>query len=237
MRSLRQSLSAVTILATVIAASGCPSTPLLVNARPLGNGKNAVIVAGTVYGVSLASTGSSSSNSDVSGLLTVPTLDLMYRHGFGNRFDMGFALTGWGKVSVDGKINILNSPRFAFSIDPGIGGFFLAAGDVGAGYMQFTVPFLFDIAFSPSSRLTLAPMYSGIYTFASGGSGTGSSGSASVYTHLIGGNVGFEFTLSRLFRLQPFVGATWLYNSNLSKSSASISSVWWNAGLAAKFVF
>ncbi|MCK5796264.1 MAG: hypothetical protein KAI47_03720, partial [Deltaproteobacteria bacterium] len=77
----------------------------------------------------------------------------------------------------------------------------------------------------------------GIIYFASGNDGNGTSASASIFTHLVGGNVGFEFTISRLFRLQPFVGAMWYYNPNLSKSSVSVSSVWWNAGLAAKFVF
>jgi hypothetical protein len=237
MRARLYRLSALAIVAAAaIAASGCPSAPQLVNARPIGNGKNMFIVAGTVTGFSLASTGASNSNADddVYGLITLPSIDLMYRRGIGNHFDLGVSLTGWGKVGIDGKINFINTPTFAMSIDPGIGGFFIGAGDVGAGYLQFTLPLLFDIVFSPGTRLTLAPMYSGIYAFATESS---SSSSASAYSHLIGGNIAFEFAVSRSLRLQPYIGAVWYYNPEIADADVDAAAVWWNAGLALKIVF
>lgn len=239
MRARLYRLFALAIVASAtIVASGCPTSPQLVNARPIGNGRNMFIVAGTVTGFSLSSTGASNSSADddVYGLLTLPSIDVMYRRGIGNHFDLGVSITGWGKIGVDGKINLINTPSFAMSVDPGIGGFFIGVGDAGGGYLHLTLPILFDIVFSPGARLTLAPMYQGMYAFATASDGS-SSASASAYSHFFGGNIAFEFAVSRSLRLQPYVGVTYYYNPELNDSSVDAAAIWWNAGLALKILF
>jgi len=218
-------------LAALLLVSGCPSVSVMTTAKTIGAGKNEIAFSPSVYGIAASTVGGSSSGSVNTGLFWGGAIDLMYRHGFGDHFDLGGSLSGFGELIVDGKINFIDTPVIALSVDPGIGGVFFGAASVGAGYVQFNVPLLFDIAFGESVRLTLAPKYSGLWAFAAASSSAGS-GSVSAYSHLLGGAAGLEIKAGKVFRIMPHGGFLTRANNPSGYSGVLVS-----GGVAFKFVF
>ncbi len=178
------------LLLIAAALAGCPSVAPMTTARPLGAGKNAMVVAGSIYGFSVKAVGNNETSSGSTteqevGVLILPIVDVMYRRGLGSRVDIGVALRGYGQVGFDVKVNLVNTPAFALSLDPGVGGVFFGTGNVAAGYLQVDAPLLIDIAFSSRVRLAFAPKYTGIFAFSTDEGSTQGAG-----VHLLGGHAG-----------------------------------------------
>ena len=148
--------------------TGCPSMPMMTTAKTIGDAKNELTIAPGVVGFSASAFGGS-------GTLTLPDVGLGYRRGIGDSFDLGVTVGGFGHLQLDGKVNFLGNAKgdkFALAIDPTVGGVFIGAGNVGAGYVDFAVPVLMDLAVNDSVRFTIGPRYRGYLLFA-GASGVG----------------------------------------------------------------
>jgi hypothetical protein len=219
------------VLASVVLLSGCPTIGTLTRARPIGPGRNEITVGLSAHGFVPEVLGESGSSSDVA-LVTIPTMDLMYRHGIGRAFDFGISLTGWGKIGADLKFSLINTPAFVLSVNPGAGGFFAKIGDVGGGYVQFDLPVMIDLQLGPAVALTVAAKYIGIYGFAAEDE---TNSSASAYTSLIGGTMGIEFRVARWFRIMPHGGVAYFFNDVTENSN--VTAVFFTGGVAFKFLF
>jgi hypothetical protein len=213
----------VTLAIAMLGGSGCPSVTTMTTAKTIGKGNNDFTFSPSAYGVAGSAVGSTSSTDIFYG----GAVDIMYRRGFTDNFDLGASLTGLGLLSIDGKINFIDTKNIALALDPGIGGVFTGISNVGAGYLQVTFPVLFDVAFSDSVRLTLGPRYMGIYSFA-----TAEGRTASAYSHWVGGSLGIEFKLGKVFRLMPHGGAVAWVNK-----PEGVTGFLFTGGLACKFIF
>lgn len=218
-------------LFALLLLSGCPSTVLLNNARPIPVGKNELTFSGSLMTFAASSLGDDSGTSTSSaGILYIPTFAFMYRRGLASFFDLGVALRGNGQVFVDGKFCLLNTKPIAVSLNPGIGGVFVGSGDVAVGYMQFDFPVLIDFSFGKVVTLTVSPKYVGILAFASEGAQ-----SESAFRHLAGGNVAVRFNIGRTFSLMPHGGlVAWV---DKPSGYDDVQLLWFTGGLAAKFTF
>ena len=228
------SLAAALSLCLVV-LTGCPSISTLTTAKPIGDGKNEIAASPGVIGFTAAALGNSTDSkgnttttTTTTGTVYAPTLDLMYRHGFGDWFDLGISITGFGNVGVDGKFNLLNTGFLAVSLDPGVSGVFVGSGDVAGGYVELSLPVLVDFQLANWLTLTVWPKYIGIYAF-----GTSSGSTVDSFNHFLGGGGGLEFKFGEVFRLMPHGGAVAWANS----PDGVEGNVWFEGGLAAKFVF
>lgn len=227
----------VTFLCTLaIALAGCPTFSRFTTAKAIGDGKNEITVSGGVTGFNpsiIAKEEESGTTFEVDETLITPTVDLMYRHGFGDWFDFGVSLSGLlGRVGVDFKFNFLDIGFLSVAIDPGVSGVFLPLGDVGAGYVQIDAPLLVDIAPLEWLRVTLFPQYIGLYVYGD----TGASPIES-FTHFVGGGGSIQFRLGSVVTLAPHAGAAVWVNPPDLGSSIEVKTVLFTAGLAAKFGF
>ena len=187
-RPIRTLTKLLALPIALAALSGCPKVATLTTAKTIGAGRNDVTISPGVVGLGLAAVGSTTEGGTTDTALAIaPVVDVMYRRGIGDMFDLGITLSNWGNVSIDGKINLVDAGAFALAVDPGVGGFFFSAGDVGGGYVQFDAPLLIDLALGDTARITFAPKYVGIVAFA-----TSEGSSASDVTHLVGLTAGIE---------------------------------------------
>lgn len=232
-------LGVVAVTATAL-LTGCPSMPMMTTAKTIGDGKNQVTISPGVVGFSSKAFGSTGdSSSEVGATVVVPDLMLAYRRGIGSSFDLGVGLSGFGKLSVDGKINFLGNDKddkIALAVDPTVGGFFVAAGEIGGGYVDYSLPLLFDLAPSDWFRATIAPRYRGTVFLGSGGGETASSA-----LHYVGSGLAAEFTVSDVLALQPHAAFDLLMNPPKEKSpdgtEVSASAIALTGGFAFKLNF
>lgn len=208
--------------------TGCPSMPMMTTAKTIGDAKNELTIAPGVVGFSASAFGGT-------GTLTLPDVGLGYRRGIGDSFDLGVTVGGFGHLQLDGKVNFLGNAKgdkFALAIDPTVGGVFIGAGNVGAGYVDFAVPVLMDLAVNDSVRFTIGPRYRGYLLFA-GASGVGSE---SHLSHLIGTGLGGEFVVGDTVALQPWGTVDYLLNP-VATEGKSTSAILFTGGLAIKLRF
>jgi hypothetical protein len=232
-------LPALAALSTTL-LMGCPSMPMMTTAKTIGDGKNQVTISPGVVGFSGSVFGSTGSDSTGGvGTLVVPDLMLAYRRGIGDRFDLGVGLSGFGKFSVDGKINFIGNgkdDKFALAIDPTFGGVILGVGSVGAGYLDYGLPLLLDLAPTAWFRATLAPRYRGNFIFAAA-----KGESESEVLHYFGSGLGAEFIVSDMVALQPHAAFDVLLNppsyQDANGVEVSSSAVAITGGLAIKLNF
>ncbi|MBM4360086.1 MAG: hypothetical protein FJ096_18425 [Deltaproteobacteria bacterium] len=219
--------------------TGCPSMPMMTTAKTIGDGKNQVTISPGVVGFSGGVFGAAAgASASTGGTILVPDLMLAYRRGIGDSFDLGIGLSGFGKFSLDGKVNFLGngkSDKFALAIDPTFGGVILGVGSIGAGYLDYGLPILLDLAPNDWFRATLAPRYRGNFFFAAAQGETDSR-----VTHYLGSGLGAEFTLNDTVQLQPHAAFDVLLNPPPTRRDGvemSSSAVALTGGLAVKLNF
>jgi hypothetical protein len=205
------------LLAGALALGGCPSVSSLTTARTVKPGKHEVHIAPGIVNIPVAMFGESV-------ISYVPTVDFGYRAGLTDMLDLGVRLSSWGNIGLNLKIGLLDSEPVRLSLDPGLGGVFLASGDSSVGYLQFDVPLLVDLYFGESFTLTLGPKYTALYAWASDLGTTGSG-----VAHMVGATIGFEFLVGNTFAIQPHGGV-------LFSASGNESVALWTAGIAFKIL-
>lgn len=212
--------------AAVLCLTGCPSMPMMTTAKTIGDGKNEIVIAPGVVGFSAGVFDKTST-----ATITVPDVTLGYRRGIGENFDLGATLTGFGHLQLDGKVNLLGNTkadRVALALDPTLGGVFAAVGTVSAGYVDFGLPLLIDLAASDAIRLTVGPRYRGTYLF-----GSANSEGASTLLNYAGTGLGAEFIVSDVVALQPWGTVDYLLNPP-GDGTTDVSALFFTGGLAIK---
>lgn len=200
-RSRRSSVTALSVLALATALSGCFSFATVTTAEPLAPGEFEFTAAPTVTGFSAAAFGADTS---ISTVLMSPTLDFYARIGVAEDVDIALSYTGWMQTNFDLKWRFLHTESLDVAINPHVGGIFWDIGSVGAGYVSFGLPVLFDIPLSERVIFTVAPKWEAVNLLATDGEG----GSASKLLHFVGASVALQiaFEDSRRFLIQPFGG-------------------------------
>ncbi len=204
----RHARLAVTSL-LALATAGCPSMPMMTTAKTLGHDNGELTIAPGVFGFSLSAfqeQPASGTPPEIAGTLVLPEIALAYRHGIGERFELGATLSGLGHLALDGKIALVgngkdesgNEDLFTLALDPTVGGVFVGAADIGGGYIDFGLPVLMDVAPTDWFRVTLGPRYRGTILFVSAGDQ-----SESADLHYIGLGLGTEFVINETVALQP----------------------------------
>lgn len=137
--------------------------------------------------------------SPVTGILRVPSLDLVYRRALGPDSDIGFKVLG-GAPGIDVRQRIVRKAGFDLTIGPAASGVYTpvgVGGVVGTGFVSFTSPVLATVALSRDQSLTLN-VRPGLrwLTTTSSGSGFVSEGVNNVLP-LFGGGIRWEIRGSR----------------------------------------
>jgi len=120
--SLNQKVSVMAMLAGVF---GCANMSALQTAKTMPAGDGRVLVGGGYY----ASPSVNEGVGDVTGEeadLKFPYLEVGYRRGIVENFELGAKATLPGTIAVDGKYQLVNTGRFAL------------AGGLGAGYLSLS---------------------------------------------------------------------------------------------------
>ena len=204
-----------------VGTTGCPNVASLTTARVIQPGTHEITIAPAAYGMSAGLFDSNEKELAYSG-----TIDFGYRAGVADIVDVGVRLSNFGNVNVDVKVGLVESEHLRLAVDPTLGGVFLSVGGVSAGYMQFDLPVLLDIAPSERFSITIGPRYSMLFFFA-GAPG----GSTSEAQHLVGSTLGFEFALGNSFAIQPNAGLMFWLNA-----PSDIDAMFFTAGVAFKFL-
>lgn len=200
---------------------------MMTTAKTIGDGKNEIVMSPGVAAVGVGV-------GDVGGIVPVPVVDLGYRRGIGDRFDLGVTLTGWGKLAVDGKLNLLGNgkdDKFALAVDPQVGGLGFSVLSVDVAYLDFALPVLLDYAANDSIRLTASPRYRGTYFLGQ----IDDSGDARLFNY-VGTGLGAEFVVNETVVLQPHGTIDYLLDSGSNDFGRS-AVVALTGGLALKLRF
>lgn len=217
----RASLGVTALALLAVGTTGCPNVASLTTARVLQPGTHELTIAPAAYGLSTGLFDKSSTDIGYAG-----TIDFGYRAGVADIVDIGVRLSNFGNVNVDVKVGLLDKESVRLAIDPTLGGVFFGAGDVSAGYMQFDLPVLLDIAPSENFCITVGPRYSMLFFFA-GAPG----GAESDAEHMVGGTLGLEFAIGNSFAIQPNAGLMFWLNA-----PSGIDAMFFTAGVAFKFL-
>jgi hypothetical protein len=119
--------------------------------------------------------------------LWIPMINSSFRYGLTDTLDMGLSLRGYSLLSLDLKVNLINTQNFALSIAPSLGVSFVLI-------LQPELPILVDIKFSESFRVNIGVKYAPMILW-----------STDNMTHFFGGSIGFEFELGGSFYMAPNV--------------------------------
>ncbi len=204
--------------------AGCPSVANLTTAKPLGKGRHQLAVSPSALGVSLNIVGDNEATLDHT---YVPVVDVQYRVGVHDIVDLGVTWQSYTNVMFDVKVSLLQTEVIGLAVDPSAGGYFLAAGDGAAGFLQYVIPLLVDFYAGDAVTITVSPRFQGLFLFAGD-----SDSSASNHQNLFGGTLGVEFAVSEMFSIMPHGGIVYWLNA----PESVVPSIF-TGGVAFKFGF
>jgi hypothetical protein len=194
-RRLTRGAGALGLIGAAFLVAGCPNVANLTTARVNKPGTHEITVAPAVYGMPAGVFNADGDGGD--GGVMAGTVDLGYRAGLVENVDLGVRLSNWGNINLDVKIGLVDEEAVRLALDPTIGGVFFGAGSVSAGYFQFDLPVLVDIALSERFAITVGPRYTMLGFFGGG---------ESAFQHYVGTTFGVEIALGDTFAIQPHGG-------------------------------
>ncbi len=210
---------------TMVSLNGCISLSGLHTGKTVPKGKSEVS-ASVNFNTSPNFQDDDDDDFDVIPVIPLaPSVELGFRHGISERFDIGFKANSFLNFLLDGKVQLVGDQdsRFAVATGLGIGMFGLSIGDG----LLYNVQVPFYTSFHPSENFTiaLAPKYIG--QFRSGGNGD-------FFLNYIGANLGFIWGNTRKFGID--LGLYRLTSGvNVGDSDGGISL--FNLGIGTSFQF
>lgn len=166
-------------LTLIIGITGCVNTSALQTARALEPGQQRILVGGGFYASpSVNASTSETSGEDVS--LSLPYIELGYRRGIVDRFELGAKITVPGTVGLDGKYQLVNAGKLAFAAGLGAGYLKISSGsdesEVSTQLIDVTVPLYVSYDLASAFAVYASPKY--VLRFASSSDASGMSSSA-----------------------------------------------------------
>ncbi len=183
-------------LGVMVGATGCLSMGTVQTADTLGKGHWQVAAEAGVWGAAVTGTGGAN--------LTLPHLDVAFRYGIHDRFDLGVR-TGGSLIELQTKFLITDpqAETLAMSVAPTIGGIFIGAGSTGGGsaaltYFNVGIPLLIGLKHLDGNELVFGPRINNIFI-----TGSSSGGSGIIYNFGVGGSVGYCIAIGEIFKILP----------------------------------